>query len=342
MATQTPEQFIAARQTDWARLEALAGRAARGRLADLTPPEIEELGRLYRQVTSDLARARRDYPADRVTLYLNRLVAGSYPAIYRGGGWDPRRIVHFYSTDFPRLVRKQWVYCAIAAALLFVPAIAAWIAVVVQPGTAAQLLPNALYDRVQSFLERHDLWTHIPVAERPYASTAIMTNNIQVTFLAFAGGLVLGTLTVAVLVLNGINLGAVAGLCQVYGASVDLWAFVFPHGFIELTVICLGGGAGLRLADAILRPGMQQRATALREAALEAVQMLIGGAGLLVVAGLIEGNISPSETPPLFHFGFGLLMGLLLYTYLIFAGRREPAGRRRSAGIRLDQLAVKE
>src|SRR5262249_15021553 len=151
------------------------------------------------------------------------------------------------------------------------------------------------------FLERHDLWTHIPAPERPYAATAIMTNNIQVTFLAFAGGSLLGLLTVIVLVLNGVNLGAIAGLCQVYGASLDLWSFVFPHGFIELTVICLGGGAGLRLADAILRPGMLSRAQSLRAAALEAVQMLLGGAGLLVIAGLIEGNISPSETPPAFR-----------------------------------------
>ncbi|HUS14309.1 MAG TPA: stage II sporulation protein M, partial [Chloroflexia bacterium] len=305
----------------WARLEALSLRANRGRLADLPPAEIEELGRLYRQASGDLARAQRDYPEDRVTVYLNRLVAGSYAAIYREGGWTWRRVGQFYGRDFPRLVRKQWAYVAVAAALLFLPAIAAWLAVVLQPGTAATLLPNQVYDHVQGYLERHDLWTHIPVQERPYASTAIMTRNIQVTFLAFAGGPTFGVLTAAVLVLNGINLGAVAGLCQVYGAGLDLWSFVFPHGFIELTVICLAGGAGLRMADALLRPGMEARGTRLRAAAREAVQMLLGGAGLLVIAGTIEGNISPSETPPWFHFGFGILTAVLLYGYLIFAGR---------------------
>ncbi|HMA36590.1 MAG TPA: stage II sporulation protein M [Chloroflexia bacterium] len=322
MALHTPEELITARQAAWARLEILSGQASRGRLADLPPAEIEELGRLYRQATADLARAQRDYPNDNLTRYLNQLVGGSYGAIYRAGGWSGRRLVRFYTTDFPRLVRKQRAYVAVAAALLFLPAIAAWIAVVLQPGTAAALLPNQVYDKVQGFLERHDLWTHIPVQERPYAATAIMTNNIQVTFLAFAGGLPLGLLTIAVLVLNGVSLGAIAGLCQVYGASEDLWAFIFPHGIIELTVICLAGGAGLRLADAILRPGMLARAAQLREAAREAVQMLLGGAGLLVIAGLIEGNISPSELPAWVHFAFGSLMGVLLYTYLIFAGRR--------------------
>ena len=138
-----------------------------GRLADLAPAEIEELGRLYRQTTADLARARRDYPGDRLLGYLNRLVAVSYAAIYREGGWSWRRIVAFYRRDFPRLVRRQWPYIAVAAALLFVPAIAAWIAVVLQPTFAATLLPGGTYERVQGFLERHDLWTHIPAANGP-------------------------------------------------------------------------------------------------------------------------------------------------------------------------------
>jgi len=325
MAAQTPEQLILDRQADWARLDALSLRAGQGRLADLAPADIAELGRLYRQTTADLARARRDYPGDRLLGYLNRLVAVSYAAIYREGGWSWRRIVTFYRRDFPRLVRQQWPYVALAAALLFLPAIAAWIAVVVQPTFAATLLPGGTYERVQGFLERHDLWTHIPAAQRPYAATAIMTNNIQVTFLAFAGGLLLGLLTIFVLIQNGISLGAIVGLSQVYGAAGDLGAFVFPHGFIELTVICIGGGAGLRMADAILRPGIYTRAANLRLAAREAVQMLLGGAGLLVIAGLIEGNLSPSELPAWFHYAFGLLTGVLLYAYLIFAGRKEDA-----------------
>ena len=330
MSKETAEQFITARQGAWARLEALAGRAGRGRIADLAPPEIEELGRLYRQATADLAYARRDYPQDRLTIYLNRLVAQTYPVIYRSEGWTWRRIVDFYARDFPRLVRKQWVYVALAAALLFIPAVAAWVAVVAQPGNAAALLPSQVYDQVQSTLERHDLWTHIPIDKRPYTGTAIMTNNIQVSFFAFVGGLTCGVLTALVLVFNGISLGAVAGLVQVYGLSLDLWAFIFPHGFIELTVICLAGGAGLRMAGAILRPGLPARTAQLRVAALEAVQMLLGGAGLLIIAGTIEGNISPSDTPPLFRLGFGLLTGILLYSYLIFAGRpragQPPAG----------------
>jgi uncharacterized membrane protein SpoIIM required for sporulation len=98
-------------------------------------------------------------------------------------------------------------------------------------------------------------------------------------------------------------------------------AVILPHGTIELSVIFMAGGAGLRLADALVRPGLLSRAASLRRAGREAVQVVLGGATLLIVAGLIEGFISPSSLPSPVRIGFGLLMGVLLYTYLIFAGR---------------------
>jgi uncharacterized membrane protein SpoIIM required for sporulation len=112
---------------------------------------------------------------------------------------------------------------------------------------------------------------------------------------------------------------------QVYGHSLDLWSFVLPHGLIELSVIFMAGGAGLRLADALVRPGLLARGESLRRAGLEAVQMVVGGATLLVLAGLIEANVSPSALPPLVRIAFGLSMGVLLYAYLLLAGRPRPA-----------------
>ena len=96
------------------------------------------------------------------------------------------------------------------------------------------------------------LWTDIPGLLRPLAASVIATNNIQVSILAFAGGILLGTLTVYVLVLNGLLFGAMFGYTHLYGLDGQLVAFVSPHGYMELTVIFIAGGAGLRIAWAIV------------------------------------------------------------------------------------------
>jgi len=92
---------------------------------------------------------------------------------------------------------------------------------------------------------------------------------------------------------------------------------------IELSVICMAGGAGLMLGWSLIRPGLLRRRDALILAARKAVRLLVGGIPLLVVAGMIEGFISPAEDIAVwFKWAVGLGSGVLLYGYLILAGRQ--------------------
>lgn len=172
-------------------------------------------------------------------------------------------------------------------------------------------------------IEEQQLWTEIPVSERPYASAFIMRNNIRVTFLAFAGGMLLGLFTLYILIANGVLIGGLTGLTVHYGVGFELWTFVISHGVIELSVIFMAGGAGLAVGWGIIRPGLLSRRDALAQAARHAIRLIMGAAPLLVLAGLIEGFISPNESiPPALKWAFGLLSGLLLYAYLFLFGRR--------------------
>ena len=322
------EQFVSERQGEWGKLEQLTGRAGSGQLRALNASDLEDMTRLYRLAASDLARARRDFPGDRVVSYLNRLVSQSYANVYSSAGFSWRDIGRWYAVGFPRLFRETVGYYLLAAFLLFGTGMLSFLATLLYPETANTILDSNTYQSVLGYAQRGQLWTNIPGAESSYYSAAIMTNNIQVAIYAFAFGMTLGLGTVWVLVSNGLQLGAIFGIVTRYGLGDDLLAFVSAHGVIELSVICLAGGAGFMLADAILRPGLLTRGEALRLAAHRAVRLLLGGASLLVVAGTLEGFLSLSGAPEWLKYGVGLLTGVLLYSYWLLAGRGRVVDRK--------------
>jgi uncharacterized membrane protein SpoIIM required for sporulation len=176
------------------------------------------------------------------------------------------------------------------------------------------------------------LWTDIPVEERPYAASFIATNNIRVAILAFASGVLAGVLTIWIMLTNGLILGGITGLTAHHDIGFELWSFVIGHGVVELSVIIIAGGTGLLLGWSILQPGMLKRSDALVEAAKKAVVLIVGCIPLLLIAGFIEGFISPSpEIPWPVKWGIGLASGLLLHSYLLLAGKEDPETRAASA-----------
>ena len=318
----TPDQFVNRRQDEWKKLEKLLNKAQRGKIAGFSERELRSLGDLYRAATADLALAQRDFPRHDVTSFLNGLVGRTHHLVYRGDAVERRQIRHFLTAGFPQLVRRNSRYIWIATLLLYGPALICWWLTLQNPDLAYQLFPQArgVLDIV---VQEGKLWIDISASERSAVSAGLMTNNIQVTFSAFAGGILAGLLTIYVLIINGMLLGTLFGFVQVYGLAPDLAEFVIGHGPIELSVICLAGGAGLRLGHSIIAPGLMRRRDAITQAAREAMGIITGCALLLIVAGTIEGFISPSALPWFVKAAVGISSGALMWWYLWRGGREE-------------------
>ena len=319
------DKFYQSRRKEWELLSHLLDSGQRD-IHRLSPKDVEMLASLYREASSDLALAKRDFPNHQVTRYLNQLVARAHALLYQGEPIAFRRLWEFVTSGFPRLFRETAVFTLAAFLMFTIPALVAGFGIAFDTDSAQWLLPASAQDLIP-IVEDKSLWIDIPIEERPYASSFIMQNNIRVSFLAFASGITGGVFTFYIMVTNGLSLGGLLGLTSQYGVGWDLANFVIGHGVIELSVIFMAGGSGLMIGWALLRPGLMRRRDALAQAARKAVWLLSGAAPMLIIAGIIEGFISPSETiPPPVKWSVGIGSGILLYAYLLLAGREKKAG----------------
>lgn len=311
------------RREAWEAYTALVEKGRARGLGALTEEEVRAFGRLYRGVTADLARARTYGASPAMMEAVERWAGSGHNLLYRAKGRAAVPLGRWVARECPRAVRRHHRPVLLAALLLFGPMLASYAAVRDGPARARAIMPPGMLARAENTVRGDPDAAYLEVggAEMPALSSMVMTNNVGVTFTAFAGGLLAGVGTVLILVFNGVLLGAAFGLYANNEVLGVILAFVFPHGVMELTAICLAGGAGLGLGSALLVPGRRTRREALRERGREFLSLLGGAVLLLLVAGLVEGFYSPSGLPAVAKFAFGGATAVLLAVYFGFAGR---------------------
>jgi len=277
---------------------------------------------LYRQVAADLSVLRQDSTARAYAAHVNQLLARAHHIIYSGRKTNLRTLFLFLRDEYPALFQRQigFVLASLGVSL-------AW-------GLLGAALTSARPEFMRHFvgpemiatMERHEMWTHSVVSVAPMATSAIMTNNLSVSFVTFAGGIVFGLGTFFNLSVNGMLLGVVGAACHQYGMSVALWSFVAPHGALELPSIVIAGAAGFRLGYAMLFPGVLRWKDSVAQGGIEATRLVSGIIPLLVIAGCLEGFFSPSEAPVWLKFTVGGLLFSLLLLWL-FRPIKEPAAQ---------------
>ncbi len=313
-------RFIHDHKDNWQRLEDLLSILETSSIKGLSKMEVREFGELYRRAATDLAIARSETRDLKLINYLNSLVIRAHGKIYRAENQGANLLWNFFAEDFPRAFRRTWRYSALAFAVFTFFGIASFILCYNDLNFADELGLGDLRFAVES---GNRWWLELNKANE-IGSSAILTNNILVAFRAFAFGAFFGIGTIYVLVFNGLHIGGVLGVCYKINAGFgnELVTFMVGHGVIELSCIFIAGGAGMLIGYSLINPGDLTRAQALKRNGLEAVRLAIGCAVLLVIAGIIEGFLSPSALPAWIKFGTGILSGIAMYSYLLLAGHQ--------------------
>jgi uncharacterized membrane protein SpoIIM required for sporulation len=310
-------RWIEKRRLHWNRLEQLIQLSGRSGVSALSPTDLQELALLYRQIAADLATVREDATSTNLAHYLNQLLGRAHNIIYMGRKTDNRNILTFYRYTYPAIFRETFSNTLASFLIFLFAAVAGCLLSISDPSFARHLLGPQM---IQS-IEQHKMWTESIVTIKPVASSQILTNNLTVSIMTYALGITAGIGTAWMELLNGLLIGVVGTACWQAGMSLALWSFVVGHGVLELPAIFIAGGAGFIIARGLLFPGALPRSESLVRAGKLSAQLFFGTIPLLLIAGVIEGFVSPSDIPIPAKFALGAGLFTLLVLYLSSVGK---------------------
>ncbi|MGB6974322.1 MAG: stage II sporulation protein M [Terracidiphilus sp.] len=312
MTSILSNQWLGKRRPHWERLAALLAQSDQSGLGQLSRAELQEMALLYRQVAADISVLRQDPTARTYAEHVNQLLARAHHIMYSRRKTSLATLFRFLRDDYPAIFQRQFSF--VFAALVVSVAWGTLGAVVTS--THPAFMRHYVGPAMIATMERHQMWTQSVVSVAPMASSFIMTNNLTVTFVTFASGILFGLGTFWFLYTNGMMLGVIGAACHHYGMSLALWSFVAPHGSLELPSIFIAGGAGFRLGYAMLFPGHLRWKDSVAQGGLEATRLVSGIIPLLVIAGTLEGFFSPSHAHNWLKFTVGGVLFLLLNLWL--------------------------
>lgn len=313
------DNFIERRKANWKRLEELTDqiRSLRG-LRSLARDEVRELGRIYRRTASDLAIARVESRDQRLVSYLNNLVIQAHGMIYRSESKGVRSVFDFYWHEFPAIFRRTFKYTLATFLIFLAVAAGSFVATWRNDDFAdfAMISPVLMQS-----IKNHQPWWQRLNDEAPVGAAQITTNNIGVSLKVFAFSIVPVVGTVGTLMPSALLLGSLQALLIKHWASGAVWNFIFGHAVLEFTAIFIAGGAGLMIGMSLIAPGERTRQEALIERGALAIRLLAGCFPMLVVAGLIEGFISPLPLQSRYKIAVSVASAVMLAAYLLKPAR---------------------
>ncbi len=308
--------FISAHNNTWRELETVLKKMPGKRKQ---PEDLEIIHRLlflYQSSCEHLSVARTRYGNTSTVEYLNNLVARAHQAIYVTKPNSVSRLFRFLFSRYPALLRKESRLILISTGIFVFFFFFSFFFTIANENYALSFVSQEYVDSIKG----ND--GQASSINAPVASVFILTNNIRVGVLAFALGITFGIGTVYVLAINGMMMGALAGVAFNSGQSYSFWSLIAPHGVPELFCIFVCGGAGLLIAHSMLFPKIHSRRESFVKGGRKAIYLIIGTIPLFILAGLTEGYFTPLSIDPVYKYIGAVIWSILLIVY-IFSRKKQ-------------------
>lgn len=309
------EAYTETHRPDWHRLDQLARQRA------LSPNDIDELVELYERASTQLSIVQAQDPDGPYANRLSLIIARARARLTSVTGSRLSGAKAFFGVKLPyALYRIRWLTIILGLAFVAVAcAYGFWYAN--NPEMYDAMMPEA----AQSAYVQDEFVDYY--SENPAASftTLVWVNNAWIALQEVAFGIT-GYFVPYVLFVNAQGLGISAGLMHKHDELDTFFAFILPHGLMELTAIFIAGAAGLRVFWAWVAPGRKTRLQSLAYWGRQLILVGVGLVGVLLISGVVEGLVTPSALPTWMKITIGALVlaGYWVYTW-IFGSRAARA-----------------
>jgi uncharacterized membrane protein SpoIIM required for sporulation len=285
----------------------------------------DEMAGQFTELVNDLGYSKTFYPHSKVTQYLNGLASRIYLGIYKNKKEESSRIIRFWKTELPLVVRKYHREILYAFLIFLLFALMAAFSAAHDETFVRHVLGDSYVDMTEENIAKGDPFGVYKNGEQLDMFVWIAINNIGVSLMIFVAGFVLSLGTIWMLFKNGVMLGAFQYYFFSKGLGWKSILVIWIHGTLEISSIIIAGAAGLVLGNSILFPGTHRRLDSLKQGGKDGIKLMIGLVPIFMTAAFLEGFVTRYSHMPiglsLFILSFSLLF--IIWYFVIYPIRLE-------------------
>jgi uncharacterized membrane protein SpoIIM required for sporulation len=263
-----------------------------------TATDPDEMAKEFSELVNDLGYSKTFYPHSKVTTYLNGLASRTYLNIYKNKKEETSRILSFWKTELPLVVRRQHKPLLYSFLIFTLFAVMAAFSAAHDEDFVRGVLGDGYVEMTEENISKGDPFGVYKNEGQLTMFFEIALNNIQVAFNMFVMGFLLGLGTLYMLFTNGVMLGSFQYYFFAKGLGWSSVLVIWIHGTLEIAAIIIAGGAGFVIAKGILFPGTYTRLHSIKSAAKDGVKIMVGLVPVFLLAAFFEGFITRYSTMP--------------------------------------------
>ncbi|MBO4806335.1 MAG: stage II sporulation protein M [Paludibacteraceae bacterium] len=275
----------------------------------------DKLSDLYVNLSADYAYSQSQYDNARITKFLSNLVTKTHTYIYRKKKFDFSAILKTFTKDIPETVANAKFEMLVALSIFLVACLIGVILAFQSEENIVNFLGKGYVDMtLENIKNGRPTDVYNQEACNPMF-WQIVYNNIKVTFITYAYGIIPFLGSGYILANNGVMLGEFQSLFFLHGVGLESMLSIWMHGAFEIPAIIIAGAAGITLGKGWVLPGTYSRIEALKKSGLQSIKILLSTTPILTIAAFFESYITRhTEWNDLLR----LTIILLLFGFIIF------------------------